>query len=111
MKNAIKTGIFALTIGMSLAAGMPAAVAHERSGISWSISIGSPLPPPVVHVAPPVVYVPAQPVYVQPYPVYVVPQPVYVQPAPVIRFGRIHHDGHRHPYLGGHERRHFHSHR
>jgi hypothetical protein len=104
--------------------GAPLAMAHDRSGVNWSVTIGSSYPPPVIYSPPPVVYVPVQPVYVQPYPAYVrpyptyvqphptyiVPQPIYVQPAPVVRFGNVHHDRFRHHHHAGHERRHFRSH-
>lgn len=95
----------------------PLAMAHDRSGVSWSVSIGSSFPPPVIYSPPPVVYVPVQPVYVQPHrayvrphPTYIVPQPIYVQPAPVVRFGRVHGGDHSHARHFGHEQRQFRSH-
>jgi hypothetical protein len=113
-----KTAAIIVLTGIAwLMAGAPLAMAHDRSGVSWSVSIGSTYPPPLIYTPPPqviynpppVVYTPQQPVYVQPYPVYVVPQPIYVQPAPIVRFGKVYHDGHRHPYHAGQGRRYFHS--
>ncbi len=103
--------------GACLMTSAPLAIAHDRSGVSWSVSIGSTYPPPVIYNPPPVVYVPPQPVYVQPHsayvqphPTYIVPQPIYVQPAPVVRYGRVYGDNHSHARHSGHERRHFQSH-
>lgn len=57
----------------------PFASAGGQPDVSWSITIGSPVPAPRVYVPPPVVYV-------EPPPVYVRPQPVYVRPATVVHY-------------------------
>jgi len=114
MKRTITVGAL---IGVAcLMMSTPLAMAHDRSGVSWSVSIGSSFPPPTIYNSPPVVYVPAQPVYVQPHPVYVqphptyiVPQPIYVQPAPVVRFSRGYNERHWHP-RHDHQQRQFRSH-
>lgn len=124
MKKTVTAGIL---IGLALLMLVaPLAQAHERSGVRWSVTVGSSYPPPViyhppqvVYSPPPVVYVPVQPAYrhyypptyLQPHPVYVAPQPIYVQPGPVIHFGRGSQDYHAQPNHSGHERRHFRSHR
>lgn len=98
-----------LAVSVLILSGM-AATAHagDRSGVSWSVSVGS---------GPAVVYAPP-PVYAYPQPVYVQPQPVYVQPAPVVVYGapgtvvygqpyyvdprpRYHHHRHQRDYNGG----------
>lgn len=60
------------------AALLAAGGAQAHTDVRWNLSIGLPLPFPVV-VAP-------APVYVQPAPVYVQPAPVLVEPAPVYRY-------------------------
>jgi len=63
-------------IAFALIASAPAAQAGDRSGVNWSVSVGT----PGVAYAPPMAYPYPQPVYVQ-------PQPVYVQPPPVVVYG------------------------
>lgn len=60
----------------------PFAMAGGSSDVSWSVTIGSPLPMPRM-------YVPAPVVYMEPQPVYVRPQPVYVRPAPVVHYAPV----------------------
>ncbi|HZW12054.1 MAG TPA: hypothetical protein VFF81_02530 [Noviherbaspirillum sp.] len=62
-------------LGLSLLA--PFALAGGSPDVSWSVTIGSPLPR---------VYIPAPVVYVEPQPVYIRPQPVYVRPAPIVHY-------------------------
>ena len=95
----------------------PFAMAHDRSGVNWSISIGSSFPAPMIYGPPPVVYVPVQPIYVQPHrayvqphPTYIIPQPIYVQPAPVVRYGRDYNEHYRDHRFSHHERRPLRSH-
>jgi hypothetical protein len=120
-----KTVTFGTLIGVGfLMLSAPHAMAHDRSGVRWSVTVGSSYPPPiiysppqVIYSPPPVVYVPVQPVYgqpyptyVQPHPTYIVPQPIYGRPGPVRHFGPGYHNGYPHPHYSGHERRHFRSH-
>ena len=122
MENTVKLGTL---MGLAfLMLGAPLAMANDRSGVGWSVTIESSYPPPIIYGPPPVVYVPVQPVYgnpyptyvqphptyIQPHPAYVVPQPIYVQPAPAVRFGRGYYNRDGHPHHAGHERRHFRSH-
>lgn len=111
MKKTVAFGSLACAVLMMASA--PQALAHDRSGVRWSVTIGSTYPAQPYYGPPPVVYVPAQPVYVQPYPTYVqphptyiqprptyvIPPPVYVQPSPSLHFS-----------TGGHERHWRHSH-
>ncbi len=105
MKFPLFRGAAAAT-AVALLACTSAAQAGDRSGVNWSVSVGS--GPAVVYAPPPVVYSYPQPVYVQP------PQPVYVAPAPVVVYGapghvygqpyyveRPHRHHHRHDYNGG----------
>lgn len=114
MKSIFLSGMLATTL-FALSA-----VAHagDRSGVSWSVSVGS---------GPAVVYAPPPPVYAYPQPVYVQPQPVYVEPAPVVVYSapgyvtygqpyyveqrpRHHHHHHHRDYNGGNFRQgHYHS--
>jgi hypothetical protein len=82
MKPRLFSVIAGIAAGMALIATAPLAQASDRSGVSWSISIGTGSAP-VYYAPPPGVYMQPQPVYVQPQPVYVHPQPVYVRPYPV----------------------------
>lgn len=85
------SALFAITLILGSTA--TAAQAGERSGVNWSISVGTPspavvyAPPPVVYSYPQQVYVQPQPIYVQPQTVYVQPQAVYVEQAPVVVYG------------------------
>lgn len=123
MKNTVTFGTLLCAVYLMVSA--PLAMAHDRSGVRWSVTIGSSYyPPPPVYGPPPVVYVPAQPVYVQPHPTYIqphptyiqphptfiAPQPIYVQPAPGLRFSRGHDERHWHPRHNGHEQRQFQHH-
>ena len=117
MKNTVTFGSVACAVFLLVSA--PLASAHDRSGVRWSVTIGSSYPAQPIYAPPPVVYVPAQPVYVQPHPAYVqphptyiqphphpsyvIPPPVYVQPIPSLHFsrgGNEHHWHHRHDNHG-----------
>ena len=95
MKSALfPTTLFA--IALALLASTPFAQAGDRSGVNWSVSVGS--GPAVVYAPPPVVYAHPQPVYVQPHPVYVQPHPVYVESAPVVVYGAPGYTAYGQPY-------------
>lgn len=68
-----------LVIGAAFSMLAPFALAGGHPDVSWSISIGSPMPALQV-------YSPPQVVYVEPQPVYVRPQPVYMRPAAVVHY-------------------------
>ena len=119
MKESVTIGTVACAACLMMST-LPA-MAHDRSGVRWSVTIGSSYPGPI-YGPPPVVYVPAQPVYVppppvyvqpypsyvQPHPTYIIPRPIYVQPAPPPGFGRNYNERHWHPH-NGHEQRQFRS--
>lgn len=97
MKSALFSSTLA-AVALALLASAPVAQAGDRSGVNWSVSVGS---------APAVVYAPP-PVYAYPQPVYVQPQPVYVQPAPVVVYGAPGYVAYGQPYYV--EKRHRHHH-
>lgn len=104
----MKSALFSTTlaaVALALLASAPVAHAGDRSGVNWSVSVGS---GPAVVYAPPPIYAYPQPVYVQPQPVYVQPQPVYVQPAPVVVYGAPGYVAYGQPYYV--EKRHRHHH-
>jgi hypothetical protein len=85
MKKALKIASAGLIAGTALMLTTSFAMAHDRGGVSWSISVGTPYPAPI-YSPPPVVYVQPEPVYIQPQPVYVRPRPVYVERAPLVEY-------------------------
>lgn len=99
MKKFLSISALKLLAMAALAMAAPLSMAGG-SDVSWSLSVGSPYPPPPVYAPPPVVYVQPQPVYVQ-------PRPVYVQPATVVRYGQPYYVeeiryGRRHHHHGEH---------
>jgi hypothetical protein len=99
MKSALFSSSLA-AIALILLTNASVAQAGDRSGVNWSVSVGS---------APAVVYAPPPPVYAYPQPVYVQPQPVYVEPAPVVVYGAPGYVAYGQPVYV--ERRHHHHHR
>ncbi|HYD78685.1 MAG TPA: virulence factor [Paucimonas sp.] len=107
MKNSL-SAIIGWIAGAALLAGAPAAFAHDRANVSWSITVGTPQPAPVYIPPPEVVYSP-------PPRVYVYPQPVYVRPAPIVEYRTYYPQPRyveevRHKRWHHHKRHHYHHH-
>ncbi|QAU35340.1 hypothetical protein [Janthinobacterium sp. 17J80-10] len=100
MKHALYSSTL---IAIALAASATAAQAGDRSGVNWSVSVGTP--------APAVVYAPPPAVYSYPQPVYVQPQPVYVEQAPVVVYGAPGPVVYGQPYYAERPRHHHHHNR
>ena len=83
MKKALYFSITALVTASTLMLGATPAIAHG-SQVNWSVSVGTPYPPPVV--------------YLQPQPVYLAPQPLFVHPVPIVAYRQPYYATYGGPY-------------